>query len=98
METPRTYFTRRAGQERAIAADAGSAEARKAHLELAFRLVRVATEPALWDWSGNDPAGPGRPQHDPPPDGLGNALAEAFPLPASGRFEHLLQALDSSAA
>ena len=97
METPRTYFTRRAGQEREIAAHAGSADARKAHLELAFRLVRVATEPALWDWSGNDPAGPGLPQHD-RPDGLGKALAKAFPLPASGRFEHLLQALDSEAA
>ena len=97
METPRTYFTRRAGQERANAADAGSAEARKAHLELAFRLVRVATEPALWDWSGSDPAAPGLPQHH-RPDGLGKALAKAFPLPASGRFEHLLQALDSTAA
>ena len=97
METPSTYFTRRAGQERAIAADAGSAEARKAHLELAFRLVRVATEPALWNWSGNDPAGPGLPQRQ-TPDVVDKALAKAFPLPASGRFEHLLQALDSEAA
>jgi len=97
VETPRTYFTRRAGQERAIAAEAGSAEARKAHIELAFRLVRVATEPALWDWSGNDPAAPARPQHH-RPDGFGKALAKAFPLPASGRFEHLLQALDGEVA
>ena len=37
-------FHKAAGQERAKAAHARSAEARQAHLELALRLVRIATD------------------------------------------------------
>ena len=91
METARTYFTRRAGQERLSAAGAASAEARKAHLELAVRLVKVAMEPSLWVWPpdavadriatvGND---------------LSDALAGAFPVPAPAPFGGLLEVLDS---
>jgi hypothetical protein len=87
METASTYFTRRAQQERASAADAASAESRKAHLELALRLVRVAIEPALWAWRG------AASERHLPNDGatnIGHALAGAFPLPPAGTFESLL--------
>lgn len=93
METASTYFTRRARQERAKAADATSAEARKAHLELALRLVRAAIEPALWIWSEGAAA------HHQTADGvteIGNALADAFPLPPSGKLERLLERVDST--
>ena len=98
METASTYFTRRARQERATAAHAGSAEARKAHLELAVRLVRVATERALWDWPEYSPAGCAL-ADDQTPAGvtdMSNALVGAFPLPSSGSFDHLLEALDTN--
>ena len=95
METASTYFTRRAREERAVAADAGSAQARKAHLELAMRLVRVATEPALWTRSG-DPSTPSEGAPQPGSAELKNALASAFPLPPSDSFEYLLQAASSA--
>jgi hypothetical protein len=94
VETASTYFTRRARQERTNAADAHSSEARKAHLELAFRLVRVATEPALWEWSQNGEAG--SLAHHRVQAGLDDALAGAFPLPASGSFDHLLEAVNTA--
>ena len=85
METVSTYFTRRAGEERANAAAADSPDARRAHLELAVRLVRVATEPALGNaWSG-EAAIP-----------LGKVLAVAFPLPDRGSFEALLEAISET--
>src|SRR3954470_10797842 len=97
VETASSYFTRRARQERTKVFDAGSAEARKAHLELALRLVRVVTEPALWAWpeysSGRDALA-----HDQKAVSLmemGDALAGAFPLPPSGSFKHLLEAVDT---
>lgn len=98
METASTYFTRRARQERANAAHAASAEARKAHLELAVRLVRVATEPALWAWPERSPAGGAVPQHEAVAglEQVGHALAGAFPLPRSGSFEQLLDAVDTT--
>jgi hypothetical protein len=95
VETASTYFTRRASEERANAADAGSAQARKAHLELAFRLVKVATEPALCAWP-DYLSGAGAVAHHQPPGGLSSALAGAFPLPASGRFEYLLEAVNTT--
>ena len=98
METPSTYFTRRAGQERSNAAFATSADARRAHLELAVRLVKVATEPALWSvWSATRlplSAIPGRMTAG--ASDLHNALAGAFPLPTSSSFEALLGAVDEA--
>jgi hypothetical protein len=98
VETASTYFTRRARQERANAVAAASAEARKAHLELAFRLVRVATAPAAWAsseyWSVevgvvcNLAAGG---QTD-----MSDALTSAFPLPRADGFERLLEAADTT--
>ena len=88
VETSSTYFTRRARQERAKAANAASAEARKSHLELALRLVKVAIGPALWVWSESAAA------HHQTADSvaeIGNVLADAFPLPPSGPFENLLE-------
>lgn len=90
VETVITYYTRRAQQERAKAATAASAEARNAHLELALRLVRVAIEPALCMWREGPVA------HHPTADGvteMGNAIAVAFPLPPSGAFERLFEAV-----
>ena len=90
METASTYFTRRAGQERANAADAGSAEARKAHLELAFRLVKVATQPALWAWPSNADAHKAAALAG----DIRDVLAGAFPVLSSATFGPLLEALD----
>lgn len=90
VETVSTYYTRRAREEREKAATAASAEARKAHLELALRLVGAAIEPALWAWPE------GLVAHRQTTDGvtdMGNALAGAFPLPPSGTFESLLEAV-----
>lgn len=98
METASTYFTRRARQERANAAEANSAEARKAHIELALRLVRVATERSLWSqWTRSLPGGTAAQHQTSVATGdLGNALADAFPLPPSGAFRPLLDAVDES--
>ena len=87
METASTYFTRRARQERTSALEAASAEARTAHLEMAFRLVKVATEPAR---SFSEQRG----HNDNVVDGLGAPLRRAFPLPTSDDFQHLLDAAD----
>jgi hypothetical protein len=84
MEAATAYFTRRAREERTSAASAASAEARSAHLELALRLVKVATEPARPAPHGNDNS------HGE----VGGALDDAFPLPPSDAFEDLLQAID----
>lgn len=98
METACTYFTRRALQERTKAADACTPEARKVHLELALRLVKVATEPLSSPLP--DPV-PQRVTLDPGSGaaclkGVGNALARAFPLRSSGTFKDLLDAVDTA--
>lgn len=89
METASTYFTRRAQQERASALAAASAEARTAHLEMAFRLVTVATQPALWDQDLGTPNG-----HNDNARETGDALREAFPLPTTDDLQELLNAVD----
>jgi hypothetical protein len=89
METASTYFTRRARQERTSALEAASAEARTAHLEMAFRLVTIATQPALWGQNAATPNG-----HNDNAHKTGDALREAFPLPAADDFQHLLNAVD----
>jgi hypothetical protein len=97
METASSYFTRRARQERASAAAAASAEARKLHLELALRLVRVATEPALWStWSECLAHGGAITPHDRAAglSTMADGLTGAFPLPGTEGFEHLLAAVD----
>ena len=98
METECTYFTRRALQERTKAADAASAEARKVHLELALRLVRVATHPvssplpqAMSVGSATDARLTAACLK-----GVGDALTGAFPLRPLDNFEHLLEAVDTA--
>jgi hypothetical protein len=88
METASIYFTRRARQERTTAADAGSAEARAAHLELAFRLVRVATEAA-------EAVDQGQLRRDHTND-VKRALADAFPSQPAADFKRLLDAVDQA--
>ncbi len=83
---------KRAHEERAAAAIASSAKARRAHLELSFRLEKVADERR----SGSFPA-----EHREAPFvdlrvELGKAIERAFPLPKSGSFEGLLKAIDSA--
>jgi hypothetical protein len=43
MESDRAYFSRRAANERTAAETASSPEARRAHLELAFRYEETAS-------------------------------------------------------
>ena len=88
METASTYYTRRACQERANALEAVSAEARTAHLEMAFRLVTVATKQALW--------GPQTGHNDNAIDEVGEALRDAYPLPEADEFQQLLEAVDKT--
>lgn len=95
METQCTYFTRRAFQERTKAADASSPEARKVHLELALRLVRVATQPP----SPAVPEGVLHVTNDRDTVSgmdVSDALAGAFPLRPCGNFEQLLDEVDSA--
>ena len=98
VESASTYFTRRAGQERANAAAATSPDTRRAHLELAVRLVKVATEPALWGaWTGNLLGrSASRQQADDGPSTVGKSLSGAFPLRLGGKFQGLLKALDET--
>lgn len=95
MESATTYFTRRAGQERASAAQAASAEARTAHLELAFRLVSVAIKPTVSaGWL--DDAAPTRYSQNHQLDELAGPLSNAFPLRSCVEFNKLLEAIDHS--
>ena len=99
VESASTYFARRARQERENATGAASAEARTAHLELAVRLVKVATEPALWGaWSAYMPGGrvADRRQTADGVSDLGDTLTGAFPLQPRGSFEDLLNAMDET--
>lgn len=90
METASTYFTRRAREERTSAIDAASAEARTAHLEMALRLVKVATDPP----TAFGRIGTLRGHNDNARDELGHSLRSAFPLLKSHDFQELLDAVD----
>jgi hypothetical protein len=99
METASSYFTRRARQERTNAIDAVSAEARSAHLELAVRLVRRATQSALWRGWSSSLTIESTMARRPITQGMRNvgyALAGAYPTPAIGTFEDLLKAVDET--
>jgi hypothetical protein len=98
METACTYFTRRALQERTKAADACTPEARKVHLELALRLVKVATEPHSLAEPEAMPLGLALDASSTAAclKGVGNALARAFPLRPSDIFKELLEAIDAA--
>ena len=96
LNTMPPYLQMRAQEERATAAAASSALARRAHLELASRYEEVAT---VLDSTGAVPS----PLHDHDAhsfDGraqLGQFLDRAFPLPGSGTFPDLLEAIDRAA-
>lgn len=87
MEMAGTYFAKRARQERVKAADAASPQARKSHLELALRLVNVATEPASWCKPRRTLARG---------TGIDDALSGAFPVQSFDPFKSLLEALDNA--
>ena len=79
-----------------MAAAASSADARRAHLELALRYETMAA--ALGP--GGSPGGAllsARPSDGPSTDDrseLRKVIASAFPLPQSGAFADLLQAIE----
>jgi hypothetical protein len=98
MEEAGAYFKRRAQQERAHAEEATSAEARRAHLELAFRLVNLATDPVSWTpandaLSADENVAPRQDVGD-RQRVLATTLVTAFSLPDSGTFFDLLEAID----
>ena len=96
LEPLEPYFRERARAERAIAGEAGSPEARKAHLELAVRYVKVAE--ALYVSNRGEMDGQSsseiRATTVTSPADLRPALRSAFPLPDSGAFLDLLQVID----
>lgn len=96
MEPTEPYFRERARIERTIAGEARSSEARKAHLELAVRYVKVAE--ALYVSTHAEMDHPSTAEEtDLPRTGqveLGLALRSAFPLPGSGAFLDLLKVID----
>ena len=94
MESTSEYFTRRAAEERTRAAEATSSEARKAHLELASRLVNLATEPVPWN-GGQESRQTASSSQQATVDRshVSKALSNAFTLPPSGAFGSLLQAI-----
>lgn len=100
MELTPAYFRRRAEQERAKAEEASSAEARRVHVELAFRHEQVATELHL-EWmarqvrESQSPANRRSPRFFGRAE-LGRAIVSAFPLPTSGTFPDLLEAIDEA--
>jgi hypothetical protein len=100
MELTPAYFKKRAAEERAKADHASSAEARRVHVELAFRHEQVATELHL-EWMGAQARDSRSPDERRSPRSfgraeLGRAINSAFPLPDSGAFPDLLDALDDA--
>jgi hypothetical protein len=94
------YLSRRAQEEGARAEQASSAEARKAHLELAFRYEQLVVEHHL---AGACSHGlPGPPPGDQQALGsfgraeLGRVIRSAFVLPTSGSFPDLLESIDGA--
>ena len=97
MDPSRPYFSRRAREERANAQEASSTEARKAHLELAFRYEKVAAQLYVGHCSSADRTP--RTRRAPAADRraeIGRAISSAFPLPTSGAFPDLLEAIDDA--
>jgi hypothetical protein len=76
---PASYFNRRATEERSIARRAASVESQRAHLELAFRFEKLASDISL---TRDERAERGSDQRG----AVGQALERAFPLPKSGMF------------
>ena len=94
METTSTYYTRRAREERANAVEAASAEARTAHLEMAFRLVKAATQPSIWSQWYRPLSGVPRGHNDNAVTEMSAALRDAFPVQSADDFQQLLDAVD----
>lgn len=96
MEPSEPYFRERARIERTVAGEARSSEARKAHLELAVRYVKVAE--ALYVSNHAKVDDPSPPEETALPRTgqveLGLALRSTFPLPGSGAFLDLLKVID----
>ena len=98
MDRSEPYLRGRAQAERAIAGDASSPQARRAHLELALRYVKAAE--ALYVSTRGSTGFTELPSSEPEarrmitPTDLAPALSSAFPLPASGAFADLLSEIE----
>lgn len=91
---PAPYFSRRARDERSTAAHASSEQSRRVHLELSFRYEKLASDLLLGSMPQDDTVAP---SNDPASDNradLARLLVSAFPLPNSGAFGDLLEAID----
>jgi hypothetical protein len=97
MQSASTYYVMRARQERARAAGTSSAIARRAHLELAVRLVNVATAPSSWSGTHEDVSDrTSASQTALNRSNLSRSVASAFSLPASEAFSDLLTLIDEA--
>ena len=98
MDTLEPYFRNRAREERAIADESSSPEARRAHLELAVRYVKAAEALFVSTRGSMDLAEQVTAERETRPrvcdTELRPALSKAFPLPSSGAFSDLLSGLD----
>jgi len=91
---PASYFNRRATEERSIARRSASVDSEKAHLELAFRFEKLASDLSLAsDDLADEPSQRSRDRLR----AVGQALQRAFPLPESGAFLDLPSAIKRSA-
>ena len=73
-------------------------KARMAHVELALRLVNLATNTASWrdGFDALKAKGHGAPPARALPDTIvSEVLVEAFPIPVSGAFRDLLETIDA---
>ena len=102
MEPSESHCRTRARAERDIAEKASSAEARRAHLELALRYEKLAEGLHLDGSSLTEiaeaPLRTDEPHPHTGPTELGRAFRSAFSLPKSGAFSDLLRAIDEASA
>lgn len=90
---PAPYFSRRAQDERSTASEASSEQSQRAHLELSFRCEKLASD-ILLGQAQERAAGPADELAPDKGASLPAILACAIPLPSSGAFGDLLDALE----
>lgn len=98
VDTSEPYLRNRAREERAIADECSSPDARRAHLELAVRYVKAAEALFVSTRGSTELPRPSTADTESKPriseTELRPALSKAFPLPASGVFSDLLSGLE----
>lgn len=98
VDTLEPYFRSRAREERVIADESSSPQARRAHLELAVRYVKAAEALFVSSRGPTELARQSIGEREAKPRisdaELRPALSKAFPLPPSGAFSDLLSVLE----